>query len=789
MTKPEFAAHTPSEANPQVWHGLKEHLEKVAAQCRDSAKKLGVGELGYYAGLWHDLGKYNPEFQAYLQKCHAAKLAGQKPPREKVPHAIHGAFLARELGCQPLGFLIAGHHAGLSNLKGENSLDQKLKNTEQRLIYQALLPMAVKEIPSVNTSEDLRSCFQPFGQDRIAVDFFLRLLFSCLIDADRLDTEKFVNPEQYQLRQERAHAVTIKQLWEVFEQKQQEFISNSKASISKVNQIRLDVYQKCLDAAELDPGVFRLCVPTGGGKTRSGLAFALKHAQEYQKDRVIFAVPYTSIIEQTVNVYREEIFQELGNAAVLEHHSATQAELNVSEKDLEQKESDENVQDSQIQAKLATQNWDAKLIVTTTVQLFESLLSHKPKRCRKLHNLVNSVIVLDEVQTLPIGLLSPILSVLKELVERYNVTVVLCTATQPALEGNTPYFKDSFPEESVKDIIPKDLAVQHFQALQRVHYEIPSQGETWTWERLVQDMKSNPAALVVLNTRRDAIAVLNTLGVQSNYTTEPIEERVVLTLGESGILHLSTLLCGKHRQVVLDEVRRRLKAGEPCQLISTQVVEAGVDLDFPVVYRAMGPLDRIVQAAGRCNREGRLTQGRVVIFNPAEGSQPPKGDYSKAIQKARELLQSPNFREAQLHEPDIFQQYFQDLYSLIADTNGQLDQKGIQELRQSWSFRDVGERFKLIEEDTVPIVILYDEVVRTRLQAIAYRGIWSDDRAFLQPYIVNLSNRVFQKLQDKEEVKPGSDLWQWTGNYDPIRGFPLEQADQEILYDPLFLTQ
>jgi CRISPR-associated endonuclease/helicase Cas3 len=784
--KPKFVAHTPPDEFKD-WHELKDHLCAVAHWAEIFAAKLTADRLGYYAGLWHDLGKYNPKFQSYLEKCHAAKIVGQKPPREKVPHAIHGAFLAYDLKCTPrsgLSFLIAGHHAGLSNF---SDLKSDLNNLLKRADYLIVKQHAELEIENLKPSEDLNLYFKRFTSDRIAKELFLRLVFSCLIDADRLDTEKFTDSAQYQLRQERANAVTIKQLWEIFERKQKEFVSSSTPSNPQVERVRTDVYQNCLEAAEWEPGVFRLCVPTGGGKTRSGLAFALKHAKQYKKDRVIFAVPYTSIIEQTVKVYREEIFTEIGDFAVLEHHSATQGEPKLSDEKLEQLEGDENVQDSQIQAKLATQNWDAKLIVTTTVQLFESLLSHKPSKCRKLHNIVNSVIVLDEVQTLPIGLLSPILSVLKELANRYHVTVVLCTATQPALEGNTPYFKDGFAEESVKDIIPTNLASNHFEALKRVRYEIPRQGETWTWTQLVQDMEPSSAALVVLNTRRDAIAVLNSLGVPSGYTAEPIEERVGRSIKESKVLHLSTLLCGKHRKAVLDEVRRRLKASEPCQLISTQVVEAGVDLDFPVVYRAMGPLDRIVQAAGRCNREGTLAQGQVVIFEPAEGSQPPKGEYSKAIQKARELLQSQDFTEEQLHQPGIFQKYFQDLYPLIANDAGGLDSKGIQKLRQSWNFRDVGERFKLIEENTTPIVIQYDEAVKTRLKEIAHCGIWSTDRAFLQPYIISLPTRAFDKLQNKEEVKPGLDLWKWTGNYDPIRGFPLEQADQELVYDPLFL--
>jgi CRISPR-associated endonuclease/helicase Cas3 len=784
MTKPEFAAHTP-QSQPGLWHGLKDHLETVAAETEIKAEKLKGGRLGYYAGLWHDLGKYNPKFQDFLQKAHVAKLAGQKPPMPKVPHAIYGASLADELKITPLSFLIAGHHAGLPN---QSDLKCRLKENQAKPDYGIVRSNAEKELGPLSINENLRSYFAQFTSgkvtDKVAADLFLRLIFSCLIDADRLDTEHFADPEQYRLRQERSDSVTIDQLWTVFQKKQQEFVARAKRPESIVNQVRSEVLQYCLDAAVEDSGVFRLCVPTGGGKTRSGLAFALKHAKEKGKHRVIFAVPYTSIIEQTVKVYRDDIFAELGEAAVLEHHSATQESDNSKTEDVE---SDENILTAQQQAKLATQNWDAKLIVTTTVQLFESLLSHKPKKCRKLHNIVNSVIVLDEVQTLPIGLLSPILSVLKELVDRYNVAVVLCTATQPALEGSTPYFKDGFPEDSVRDIIPEKIAVKHFRALKRVVYEIPQQGDSWIWEQLVTDMASSQSSLVVLNTRRDAIAVLNALDVPNGYNAEPIEPRVVASLRESEVLHLSTLLCGKHRRVVLEEVRRRLKDGEACQLISTQVVEAGVDLDFPVVYRAMGPLDRIVQAAGRCNRNGILESGRVVIFEPAEGSRVPSGEYSKAIQRARELLQADNFVETMLHEPELFEKYFRSLYPLIAGEKGDLDSKGIQPLRHDWSFRDVGEKFRLIEDGTMPIVIQYDEAVRSRLNDIARRGIWSEDRAFLQPYIINLPSRLFHKLKYKEEVNPGLDLWKWTSNYDPIRGFPLEQLDQTVQPDPLFL--
>lgn len=801
MPPPNIAAHTPPASAPEQWHSLKEHLRCVATEAERLADKFGAGRLGYYAGLWHDLGKYNPKFQSYLQRCYVASQAGQPPPREKVAHAIHGAILAYEFNCTSrarlsLSFLIAGHHAGLPN---QVSLKSNLNDPSKRADFKVVKQQAIADLSELKPKENLNQVFSSLGSDRIAADLFLRLIFSCLIDADRLDTERFANPDQYQLRQARANTVTIPQLWQVFEQRQQAFVQSASRPSSPVNAVRAEVYQHCVSAAEQRPGVFRLCVPTGGGKTRSGLAFALKHAQLHGKDRVIFAVPYTSIIEQTVKVYRDDIFGKLGPEAVLEHHSATQAEQRLSEAEQEQIETQENVEQTSALAKLATQNWDAKLIVTTTVQLFESLLSHKPKKCRKLHTIVDSVIVLDEVQTLPIRLLSPILSVLKDLVNRYGVTVVLCTATQPALEGSTPYFQDGFPEDSVRDIVPKALAIAHFQTLQRVQYNIPQPSNPWTWAEVVEDLKPKPSALVVLNTRRDAIALLNALAVPPGYNAEPIAPRVKTSLQTSPVLHLSTLLCGKHRQQVLQEVRRRLLAGEACQLISTQVVEAGVDLDFPVVYRALGPLDRIVQAAGRCNREGKLRNaegelipGQVVIFEPAEGSKPPPGEYSKAMQKAREFLLAEDFAAEQLHRPEIFERYFRDLYGLM-DTDGKVKVDGgeatIQALRKSWSFRDVGENFKLIKDDTQPIVILYDDGVAERVRAIAHRGLFSEDRAFLQPYVINLPTRLFNKLTDKREVKAGLDLWVWEGNYDPIRGFPLEQTAQEIQHDPMFLIQ
>ena len=762
--KPSFAAHTPSTHRPGQWHDLKEHLTDVATVTQRLARKLSAGELGYYAGLWHDLGKYNPEFQKYLEQCEAVRNSSQKPRGPR--HAIHGAILAAEL-CPPLAAIIYGHHAGLPNysdLKNKVSL----QNPTRRESYREVLKLAQKDLGELQPTVDLRSTLKNFPTNKLSQELLLRILFSCLVDADYLDTE-----EHFEGEERKKIEVSITGLWTTFEQKRQRFLETVSDRTTPVNQVRDQVYQACFNAAEQQPGIFRLPVPTGGGKTLSGIAFALRHAMLNQYERVIFAVPYTSIIEQTVKVYRG-IF---GSEAVLEHHSAVRdEEVQGSEDD--QFHSQEGAMRAQAQARLATQNWDAPLIVTTTVQLFESLFANRPSRCRKLHNLIGSVIVLDEVQTLPIALLTPIRSVLEELVERYKVSVVYCTATQPPIQGKNPYF-DGFKSELVRDIIKPEQAKNHFITLKRVEYEQPP--EALSWEQLVEDVQTNRQALVVLNTRKNALSVLDAVGVEmAEYSSvSSYEAEVQAALAQSQILHLSTLLCGAHRRAVLEEVRRRLKAKEPCLLISTQVIEAGVDVDFPVVYRAMGPLDRIVQAAGRCNREGKMQgKGRVVIFELIDGKT-PTGEYGKAVQETRQLLQES---ELDLHSPDIFENYFQRLYQIE-----ERDKHGIQDLREKRDYPEVAQRFRLINDNTMPVIIRYNAEVATILAEINRRGLWSSDRRKLQPYIVNLPRYEFQKSTTRTELVP--DLWAWDGTYDPIRGIPMGHDPNDGLYDPSILTQ
>ena len=735
-----FYAHTPVKDGP--WHDLVEHLERTAEKASENAAKFGAGEIASLAGLWHDIGKFNPEFQEYLKRCDRAARTGEDAPARGVPHAVYGAMLASD-AVRALAAVIYGHHAGLPN---SAKLDDVVKQPEPRERYGQILPIARNVVEGLDFREDVRSLFAELPRNELQMEVLQRMLFSALVDADFLDTETHFEPEIGELR---GSGLGPEELWEVLRRNQEALISKSEKDPTPVNEVRQEVYRCCLEASGQPRGVFRLGVPTGGGKTRSGLAFALRHAAEHSLDRVIVAVPYTSIIEQTVSVYRG-IFAELGEGAALEHHSAVRREY---------ADGEERQDEARTRSRLATQNWDTPLVVTTTVQLFESLFANRTSRCRKLHNIARSVILLDEVQTLPVGLLEPTVSMLKELVRRYGVSVVLCTATQPVLDERSRYLEGF---DDVRDIVPPGRATEHFHSLRRVEYEAPQEALSWDEvARRLLDASPHKRAMVIVNTRKDALALLERL------EGEPV-------------LHLSTLLCGAHRRDVLEEVRRRLRENEPCLLVSTQVVEAGVDLDFPVVFRALGPLDRIVQAAGRCNREGRMDEpGRVVVFKPEEGKV-PRGEYAAGFGEAEIMLRRPDL---DLHDPAIFREYFRRLYQDVPT-----DKEEIQKYRKALDYPEVAARYRLVPDASVPVIVRYDggdkrrgAVLDRLLDRIRHVGIWSGDHRRLQPYIVSMFEREFEKRKGyTEEIAEG--VFLWSGGYDDLRGI------EDVSDDPTYLV-
>lgn len=724
-------AHTPREGSDE-WHDLEEHLLGVARLAGEFAEPFGGRNVTYWLGLFHDLGKINPQFQRYL-------TTGANK-RDSVPHAIWGAALLYRMlkvsNRWQTALPILGHHAGLHDAGSAASEIEKFCSDH----LDALTDMTAFLVQIER--EKLPLSFPDLSNAHF-MELWLRMVFSALVDADFLDTEKHFDPHK---QASRGQWPNIAELHERFAEKRESYLSDTgKKTSTEVTRVRSEVYQSCLEQAAKDHphNVFRLTVPTGGGKTLSGLAFALEHALRNHLARIIFAVPYTSITTQTAKVYREV----LGQDAVLEHHSAIQLPDDPRERQ----------DQGTLRRQLASENWDAPLVVTTTVQLFESLFARRTSKCRKLHNLAGSVIVLDEAQTLPPELLKPTLNALRLLVEHFGVSLVFCTATQPA-------FAESRYLEDFRDLRPIEIVpnyAEHFSLLRRVTYE-RREGKP-SWKELAREIADLPEkqVLVVLNSRKNALALLQEVQAKGE---------------RDHIFHLSTLLCGAHRQKLLSEVTRRLADKEPVLLISTQVVEAGVDLDFQTVYRALGPLDRIVQAAGRCNREGRreAEDSRVVIFEPAEGSS-PRGPYRVGIEKAQLILHDGDLER--LHHPEVYTDYFKRLFD---DVN--TDTHGIQTMREDLSYEDVARHYKFIEPTVSAVVNYEDAPQRLRdYQNWPSRKTWQR----LQPHIVNLMAYEKQRLSEwLEPVNEAESLFLWTGMYDAERHWGIVEA----LYDPADLV-
>jgi CRISPR-associated endonuclease/helicase Cas3 len=718
-------AHTPNWAGQH--HDLVLHLRAVAELAADFGAAFGARDAAYLLGLWHDIGKFHPVFQAYLRAC--AAYPGQ---RGRGPdHKGAGAWLAQQhLGLGAL--VVQAHHGGLrAPTDFQIWLNERAKDDA---LGQALA-LARAAIPDLEPTAPVH--LPPHAdRDPVAAELLLRMLLSALVDADRLDTEAHFQPERALGRRT---AVTLAELWERFARDQQRITGQHGDT---VNRVRHAVYEACLAAAEKPPGLFRLAVPTGGGKTRSAMAFALRHALRHDLRRVVVAVPFISITEQTAEVYRG-IFESYGDGqpVVLEHHSA-----------VEQREDDEDgFLPARVWTRQAAENWDAPIVVTTTVQLFESLFADGASRCRKLHRLARSVIILDEAQALPAHLLTPILDVVRQLCEHYGATVVLSTATPPAFE-TIPVFRSLPTTEIVPD------AERHFAALERVRYEWYTD-RTLTWDEVADHAREERQALAVLNTKRDALALLD-------------------ALDDPGALHLSTLLCGAHRREVIATERRRLAAGERCLLISTQVVEAGVDLDFPLVLRALGPLDAIIQAAGRCNREGRLDRGRVVVFRPADAGLPP-GAYRTATDVTRALL---GRGDLDLDRADVPREYFRQLFAVV-----QTDRENVQACRARLDYPEVARRFRMIEPTVSVVVTDYgsdEERAQVREMLDRLRRGTPHARALLrrlQPYLVGIRAHEAARYERQGLITPVlAGLGEWHGGYDRTRGLHVDPAVAEV---------
>lgn len=719
-------------------HLLADHLRAVAALASGFADTFGSAQWGYLAGLWHDLGKYRIGFQRYIHQTFDPDAHIERPVagREKT-HSLAGAAYALhkrndEFG-RILAFLIAGHHAGLPDRLPEPdgapaaaSLQARLAHADGLAEYQQTITAT---IPADILAGEIPTCRVPGDQDGYAL--WLRMLFSALVDADFLDTEAYFTPEKAKARGRYPSLAALKDALD--EHLQTVSAVAAAGGLSLVNAKRAEVLAACRAKAAMPPGFFTLTVPTGGGKTLSSLAFALEHALKHRKRRVVYAIPYTSIIEQTAEAFRKA-FADLSEDCVVEHHS----NLDIDER----KEDHAN--------RLAAENWDAPLVVTTNVQLFESLHAARTSRCRKLHNLVDSVIVLDEAQMLPRDFLAPVLRTLTLLVEHYGVTVVLCTATQPMLTSRREPITGRLLLEGIdaaREIV--DAPESLFADLNRVDVHLPEDfRQAVAWETLAEDIRRHDCVLAIVNTRKDARELCQLLGDDA--------------------VHLSAAMCAEHRSHVIRGVRARLQGQRdgidprPLRVVSTQLVEAGVDLDFPVVYRALAGLDSIAQAAGRCNREGRLDgAGQVVVFVPPHGAPPgllKQGEQATRDLAGRGLLEDPLV-------PTTFRTYFDRLYAQ-ADTFDRQEILGLLRPDRA-AFRTAAQKFRLIDDDSETVIVPYRpddgsgeaSPVHGWLAALANDGNAKWARRKLQRYTVNVRRRLFDAMLAQGDVEERGGLW------------------------------
>ncbi len=693
----EIIAHVLNKDSEEQFelHMLHDHLDEVARLAGQFAESFHAQTWAEAAGRLHDWGKYNKAFQQKI-RIKSGMMTGRLPSSQESQHAIVGALIARDQfagGYWPLAYSIAGHHAGIPDWNGGlDAMEQK----------RDLLERSCKESPIPPKHE-----LTPIQLSNPCRDFhhWVRMLFSCLVDADWLDTEAFMDEARAKARM--TNPTPLCDLKARFDHYMDELCAQARPS--DLNTRRASILAQCRAQADEAQGIYSLTVPTGGGKTLASMAWALDHATTHQLDRIIIAIPYTSIITQTAAIYKK-IF---GEENVIEHHSNIIV--------------DEKNEEGSTPLRLACENWDAPIIVTTNVQLFESLFSNKPSRCRKLHNICRSVLILDEAQMLPEQFLNPVLNSIKSLHESFHCSILIMSATQPQLCGKIGSKRCDFDGlEQMREIIHDVDAL--YKDFKRVDIHFPEAKERRSWEDIASELKTQRQVLCIVNTRGDA---------------QQLHE-----LMPEDTIHLSRQMCSAHLAQRIELIKDKLQAHEPIRVISTQLIEAGVDIDFPVVYRAFTGLDSIIQAAGRCNREGKLpTQGKVHVFHPPRAVL--QGLMRKSEQALTELLEL--HAQPDVNDTAIMRRFFESYYSTL----NSFDEKGIIRLLEKdvprCQFTEAAEAFRLIDDaDSQSILVPYEGGVQMIAQLQEERFL--PDRAWLrrlQQYSVSIhSQHLNQMMHD-----------------------------------------
>jgi CRISPR-associated endonuclease/helicase Cas3 len=702
-------AHTRPDRPPTEWEPLEAHAKAVAALAELFCEGFAPG-FGHALGWLHDAGKYQPAFQQYLQKDNEAY---DETRPDGVPHSIVGAWLAAKSSTAHVGQLlawpIAAHHGALRDKPGLSASLQ----TANRLLEDAV--RGGMPIEMLNGMLPQEAPKWAHGWEAFA--FGTRMLFSALVDADMLATEAWDKGRE---REKAAVSLNLlaERLEEYLRQKRCQS-DNIEGRAAVLARMRAEVSDACYASAEMTPGAFRLTVPTGGGKTLSGLRFALRHALLHGLKRIIVVIPYTSILEQTAHTYRT-IFDEIATDAVIEHHSSLDPEG-----------------ESQ-QHRQACENWDAPIIITTSVQFFETLYANHKRPCRKLHRIANSVVLLDEVQTFPLGMLDPIQLALKNLSVHFRTSVVSMTATQPLLRE----------EGRDREIVPQPKRLYEVMRCRFQLEWLGSPGAAVDWPTLASAALQHERVLVIVHARRDAEEMAHRLGAEC--------------------IHLSARMCAAHRLDVLERVKATLRGGGPCRVVATQLVEAGVDIDFPVVFRAFAGLETLAQAAGRCNREYAPIPGRFIVFRAP--TEPPAGSLRAGLKTAQRFYQDGRI---DLHNPDIFALYTKEVLQ-----SQETDESQVLTSERDQDFPESAIRFKMIGQSGAAVIVPYGEGWE-RAQALRQIGPSRDGLRGIQRYTVTLYEQEFRRLRregfleplfDSGESEPASfqeTLWVIPGNVQP----------------------
>lgn len=707
---------------------LTDHLDGTMRLAEGFGAGMGLGAEAGLLGAIHDEGKDTAEFQDYIH--------GRK--HRRVDHSTAGAKSFFENGhigwLQLIGALcVAGHHAGIPDLgskvdcAGTSTLNGRMKKCIPSIRHpqRYLIDSTCLDVDHLNTFIEKRNTLD--------VMILTRMLFSCLVDADFLDTEAFMNNQPIRKNEFSSLKEISAMFWSRLEEDGYFRPKNT------LNEKRCEILHTCMRKGEGKQGLYSLTVPTGGGKTISSMAFAMKQAMKWHKERIIYVIPYLSIIEQTADVFRAF----LGNHAVLESHSQVDYDSLVEEGSEEASRVAERM-------KLAAENWDAPVVITTNEQFFESLYANKTSRCRKLHNIANSVVILDEAQMMPVDFLKPCLHAIEQLVHYYGCTVVLCSATQPELGR---YLQNS-PIEIMENV------GELFQFFKRVTFDID--GET-DYAEIAKKLDECEQVLCIASTKKEAEKIFELLDGEAMY--------------------LSTNLCPAHRREIIREMKTRLRDGKPCRVVSTSIISVGVDIDFPVVYLQYTGLDSLIQGAGRCNREGRqsLQKSRVHIFWTKESK---KSLFMRKEKQVTDMVRK-KYNTKEMTEPSAIRTYFENWYQ---SNEGNLDYREIEKLAQSLSFAEIGKRFHLINDSTKSVFVPFDEKARNIKEQLMMGNRSRQLMRAAGAYMINVryskaqGQSDFMKLltQGQIEMFPGDENLAYLVNmedYDVELGLKIKSED------------